>query len=198
MKPSSAFDSARPGQQQASGIFGSNNTGASAFGTPTQNANPTPFGAPTQNQTQPGGIFGSNANSSTPRTTPFSLGNTQPQQSGSSLFGTNNNPQPPQHGGLFGQNFASSTAPQTQQSGGLSIFQNTMSTPQISPLVGAPANTAPQDLFGVSNQQNAGLFGTNASQSQQQPANSLFGAANQQSTQAGGIFGANKPATSLL
>lgn len=155
------------------GLFGGGTNNSSfSFGQNNQQQNQQ------QQQQQPGGLFGGST-----------LG--QPQQNtGTSLFGANNQTQPAASGGLFGANNAAkpgglfgSTTGTTAPSTGFSFGQNNQQQQQ-------PA--AGTSLFGATNNAaqpaaGGGLFG---STQPQQPG--------QQPGQAGGLFGASNTGSSLF
>ena len=160
----------KPNQPVSGGLFG-NKPGGGPFG--TQQTNNSLFG--TNNNTNTGGIFGQNTNTTNTSSSLFGRQNNQPfgTATGSSVFGNQQNVASP-----FGQ---------TQASGGL--FGNTNTSGTSGGLFGQ--KTQPFQSTGTSfgnKPAGGGLFGQNT---QQQPTSGLFGQNTQQ--QSGGLFGA-KPA----
>lgn len=182
-KPSTGF-----GTGGGFGGFGQTTSSSSPFGSTPATASPfggtgpsgfSGFGSANQNQTQNKPAFGFGSS-------------TQPQQSGTSLFGSTNTNTG--GGGLFGNN----TQPQT---GGSSLFGNTSSQPSSGGLFGTSNNQQQKPSlfggggfgsstlgtggtgFGSGGTGGGGLFGT---QNQQPSGGGLFGS---QPPKPGGLFG---------
>ncbi|KUI54586.1 Nucleoporin NUP49 [Cytospora mali] len=172
--------------------------GGSLFGSASTTAQPS---------TQTNSLFGGgNTTNSQPAQTPSMFGNTQNQQQGGGLLGSNAASKP---GGLFGSNTAT-----TGTGGGGGLFGNASQPQQTSGgLFGASTATSQQPaqsggLFGAATnntaqpQQTGGLFGQSTAAPQPAQTGGLFGQSTQQQQPAstgGGLFGnAQKPAGSLF
>ncbi|PSN41873.1 hypothetical protein C0J52_10238 [Blattella germanica] len=184
--------------QSNSGLFGSTSTTPNLFGNTSQSSGTTLFGS-SPAPALSGGLFSST--SSAPANNLFGSSNTKAtQQTG--LFGNTSGQSTP----LFGN--------QTQTSS--SLFGNSASSPSVfgTPTTQAPSSSTP--AFGSTPQNSGGIFGTpsmpafgSSSQSNVQPAGTLFGsgstaqstfsfgsASQQPSTSSGtGMFGAGTSAS---
>ena len=207
--------------QPSTGLFGQQNNATSGFGQPAQTQPAAPaFGGFGQSTNTGGGLFGNNAakpaggglfgntTTSTDNKPTFSFGQTNTAtQASTGLFGQQNNQQqaqPAQGGGLFGNLGGGSTFGQqnnTGNTGGLfgnnaakpttSLFGNTSTTtpaPTLNFGGGASTNTG-GGLFGGGGG-GTSLFGNNQQQQQQQP--------QQQTQQSGGLFGGGGGGSSLF
>ncbi|TKA33714.1 hypothetical protein B0A50_00550 [Salinomyces thailandicus] len=143
------------------------------------NTNAANFGGAQQNPSQPGGLFGSNAQTSQP-------------QAGGGLFGnTNASSQPQQGAGLFGGTLGGQSQSQTQAPQSSSLFGSSMNQ---------QSNTGGGGLFGgTSNQQSntggSGLFGNTSNQQNNTGGGGLFGNTSTQQSNTGGggggLFGSS-------